>query len=320
MRRGLGIATLLLTGLLFCGPPVHAWSHMAQVGETLEQLAARYYGDKSLAIVIRAANGFVHPDDGRLAEGERVEIPEVTYYRIDDGDTWRELASRFLSSPDRDRFLAEMNGLSPDQMPATGTIIKLPYHLRHIFAKGETLKSVTRLYYKNTRTVDWLRQYNSPEKTKYGRGEVIIVPLIHLELTKEESERIDAFRSRQQTHRDADEQVAAREAIAGLKKAYARGRYVQIVASASRLIGYGHLTVPQEIGVHNYLAYAYVALGEKSLAVAAFKRALTLQPDMELSTITNSPKILAVFNEAKQALVKQKKASPGPPAGGPDKK
>ena len=84
---------------------------------------------------------------------------------------------------------------------------------------------------------------------------------------------------------------------------------MEIVASASRLIGRGQLTVPQEIGVYNYLAFAYVALGEKALAVEAFKRTLTLQPEMELSTITNSPKILAVFNEAKKAVLRAEESA-----------
>jgi phage tail protein X len=292
-------------------PPVTAWTHMAKAGETLDQLAVRYYGDKDKAIVIRAANGFVHPDDGRLTAGERVEIPEILYYRIEDGDTWDQLASQFLSSPNRARFLADMNDQRPNQIPVKGSIIKIPYHLRHIFAPGETLKSVTRLYFKNQRSVDWLRRYNSPSKRKYSRGEVIIIPLIHLEFTKEEANRINEFRARLRSSRGAEEQEASREAISGLKHAYETGKYVEIVASASRLIGRGQLTVPQEIGVYNYLAFAYVALGEKSLALEAFKRTLTLQPEMELSTITNSPKILAVFNEAKKAVLRAEESAAG---------
>jgi hypothetical protein len=36
-------------------------------------LATRYYGRSEQAMVIRAANGFVHPDDGSIAPGELVE-------------------------------------------------------------------------------------------------------------------------------------------------------------------------------------------------------------------------------------------------------
>ncbi len=309
MSRVRFLHALVVSSLLHCGP-VAAWTHMARAGETLEQLAVRYYGDKDRVIVIRAANGFVHPDDGRLAEGERVEIPEVFYYKISTDDTWSSLANQFLSSPRRARFLAEMNGFESEQLPAKGSIIKIPYHLRHIFAQGETLKSVTRLYYKNSRSVDWLRKYNSPNKKKYSRGEVIIVPLIALALTKEEATRINDIRARQHTSEEAEEQDLTRVAILGLKRSYEKGQYVQIVASASRLIGFGQLTVPQEIGVHNYLAYAYVALDERALAVESFKRALSLQPEMELSSITNSPKILEVFEEAKRAVLKADKAPP----------
>ena len=77
--------------------------------------------------------------------------------------------------------------------------------------------------------------------------------------------------------------------------------------TASRLLGYGRLTVPQEIGIRNFLASAYVALGERSLAVKTFRRAIELQPEMELSSITNSPKILDAFNEAKRAVEREKR-------------
>lgn len=310
------ILTMLLTCLISL--PAYGFTHMARTGETLEQLAVRYYGSTNKTMLLRAANGFVHPDDGRLYGGERVEIPEVTHYRIQDGDTWELLADRYLSSPSRAPFLAEMNGLETAEMPPVGTIIKIPYHLRHIFAKGESLANLVSIYYAKKRSVEWLRRYNNPSKKKYGQGEVIIVPLIDLVFTPEESARIDELRANRYSEKDLREQTAAREAIANLKIAYESGRYVEIVAEASRLIGYGKLTVPQEIGVQNYLAYAYVALGEWSLAVKTFQRALELQPEMELSNITNSPKVLKAFNEAKKALQKSGKV-PKAPSGALDR-
>ncbi len=307
------ILTVLLTCLVTL--PAYGWTHMARTGETLEQLAVRYYGSTNKTMLLRAANGFVHPDDGRLYGGERVEIPELTHYRIQDGDTWELLADRFLSSPARAPFLAEMNGFEIDEMPPVGTIIKIPYHLRHIFAKGESLTTLVKIYYNKKRSVEWLRNYNGPNKRKYGQGEVVIVPLIDLVFTPEESARIDEFRANRYSEKDLREQNAEREAIANLKVFYESGRYVEIVAEASRLIGYGKLTVPQEIGVQNYLAYAYVALDEWALAVKTFQRALELQPEMELSTITNSPKVLGAFNEAKRALQKSGRLPKSPPGG-----
>ena len=280
----------------------HGWTHMARAGETLDQLSVRYYGDVNKSIVIRAANGFVHPDDGRLAEGEPIIIPEITYVRVEEGDSWESLANRHLCSPRRAVFLAEMNDMSPDKMPPVGSVLRIPYHLRHIFAQNESLKTVTKLYFNNKRSVEWLKNYNSPQKKKYGRGEVIIVPLLNLDFTEEEQRAIDAYRKSRYTQDDQLGQKKARDIIANLKYDYESGKYVQMVAAASQLLGYGRLTVPQEIGVYNFLAYAYVALDEKGMAVSAFKEALARQPEMELSSITTSPKILDAFNDAKKTM------------------
>ena len=292
----------LIAGILSIPLSSRAWIHMAKAGETLEQLSVRYYGTPDKTAAIRAANGFVHPDTGRLTEGEPVEIPEVLHVRVQESDTWSSLAASFLSSPSRAAFLADLNGYKEEQTPPAGTIIRIPFHLRHIFATDETVKSITALYYKKSKSPDWLLRYNAGTKKKYGRGDVIIVPLWDLVFTDEEQARVDAFRAQRYTRLDEERQAAAREVIASLKKDFDSGRYVEMVAKASRLLGYGRLTVPQEIGVQNYLAYAYVALDAQALALEAFKQALALQPDMELSPITASPKILEVFKKAKREV------------------
>ncbi|MCP4197308.1 MAG: LysM peptidoglycan-binding domain-containing protein [Proteobacteria bacterium] len=281
--------------------PVEAfcWTHIAHSGETLEQLAVRYYGSPQMSMVIRAANGFVHPDDGSVTPGEQIEIPEVTYHRVGSDETWKSIANQYLASPKRGIFLAKMNGYDKNKFPAKGTIIKIPYHLRHIFAVGETIRSVVRLYYGKTRTISWLKQYNVTRKTKFTRGDVVIVPLIKLGFTEQEQRRIQTIRSERYSEKDIEAQDEAREAIGELRKSFEQGQYIRIVAIAYRLIGKGKLTVPQQIGVHKYLGFAYVALGKEQRAIEAFTKAIVLQPAMELSTITTSPKILKVFHEAK---------------------
>ena len=300
MKQRFPLVIACLCATLSIPSTAFAWLHMAKAGETLEQLSVRYYGTPDKAAVIRAANGFVHPDTGRLTEGESVEIPEILHVRVGESETWASLSASFLSSQIHAAFLADLNGFKEDQAPPAGTIIRIPFHLRHIFATDETVKSVAELYYKDTKSADWLIRYNTDSKKKYGRGDVIIVPLWDLAFTEEEQARVDAFRDARYTRLDEQHQEAAREVIASLKSDFDTGRYVEMVAKASGLLGYGHLTVPQEIGVQNYLAYAYVALDAPELAKEAFKQALALQPDMELSAITSSPKILKVFKKAKR--------------------
>ncbi len=293
----------------------HCLSHIARNGETLKQLAVEYYGRPEMSMVVRAANGFVHPDDGSLTEGERIEIPEVTFHRIGQGDTWNKLADRYLAAAKRGRFLAKMNGYGKDKAPPAGAIVKVPYHLRHIFAADETLKSVTRLYYGKKKSLRWLPQYNLTRKKRFKRGDVLIVPLLDLALTEEAEQRIGAERATRYSDKDVTNQEKAIEEIAQIKKAYDDGRYIETVALAQRLIGRGSLTVPQQIGVYNYSGYAYVALGEDKLATKAFVKALELQPAMELSPITTSPKVLKVFRAArKAALATSKKLDTSAPS------
>jgi tetratricopeptide (TPR) repeat protein len=299
------LVAVLAVGIMLMSPAAFCLVHVARGGETLEQLAGRYYGKQERSIVIRAANGFVHPDDGSLTRGELIEIPEVTYYQVVDNDSWETIANRFLGSPQRGSFLAEMNGFDIEKFPPRGMIIKIPYHLRHIFAVHESLKSVAKLYYNKKRKANFLMKYNLTRSRQVKRGSVVIVPLMKIELTKEERERVELAKSNRLAISDFENQSLARESLFQLNQAQGEGNYVEMVAIGQRMVGAGNLTVPQEIGVNYYLGYAYVALREIDSARKAFKRALELQPSMELSPITTSPKILDVFREARKEVLKK---------------
>ncbi len=305
MRFGRIATTASLAAILFLMTgAAAAFPHIARSGETLMSLASRYYGDADREAVIRAANGFVHPDDGALTEGERIEIPRVSFHRVQQGETWASLADRYLASSRRDSFLAELNEVDSDVPPTEGLIIKVPYHIRHIFAADETLKNVTRQYYGKKRAVAWLRSYNFTRKWRFPRGSVLIVPLVDLDLTQAAQEDLAKEQKNQYSAADAQAQKKAVQGILLLKELFERGRYIEMVAVGGRLAGGGALSIPQQIGVHKYMAYAYVALDEPTLAVEEFIAALELQPEMELSPITTSPKILVVYKDARQRVQK----------------
>jgi hypothetical protein len=252
-------------------------------------------------MVIRAANGFVHPDDGRVLEGERVEIPESALHEVAAGETWSTLAERYLGSSRRGRFLAELNDRSADDVPAAGTLVDVPYQLLYILAPGESLRTVTRMFLGPRRDGAWLRDYNLNRKKKYGRGDALLVPLTRLTLLSEERQRIDEQAPREgRAAPDLDAQREAAARVTALQGVYDEGRYVEVVAVGQALLGGGLLTVPQQVGVHKHVAFACVALGEREQALLAFVAALALQPAMELSPITTSPKILEVFRTARE--------------------
>lgn len=296
---------LLLAGMLavvVTAPAIAtAHVHIGRTGETLYQLAARYYGTDERSMVIRAANGFVHPDDGRILEGERVEIPESTLHEVSAGETWEMLSERYLGSTRRGRFLAELNERPADIPPAEGTLVDVPYQLLYILAPGESLHTVTRMLLGRERDANWLRAYNLSRKRKFGRGDALLVPLSRLSILPEEQQRIaeqSPRKGRPPVDLEAQQQAAAR--VTALRDFYDEGRYVEVVAEGHALLGGGLLTVPQQVGALTQVAFACVALGERERALDSFARALELQPAMDLSPISTSPKILEVFRAARE--------------------
>jgi len=293
------VLLLFVLGAWLGTSPVQAGTHVARSGETLDNLALRYYGQIGRAMVIRAANGFVHPDDGSLLPGERVTIPEVTLHRLQSGETFERLADRHLGSAQRGRFLAELNG-SPERMPPPGTIIKIPFQLLHILAEGEKLDDVARLYFGRRHDAAWLAAYNLRAERSFRRGAAVLVPLDDLELTAEGRQLLGVG-----TEQAGEEALAAQKRataeLAKLREAYQTGHYVEAVGRAERLLATGNLTDPQKVGALLHLGYAAVALGERDLAETVFVQALAVQPGIELSPIMTSPKILEVFRRAKAA-------------------
>ena len=170
-----------------------------------------------------------------------------------------------------------------------------------MLAPDESLKSIVRIFLQGKYSGKWLNEYNFKKKKKWRKGDPLLIPLMNVEFTKKEKERIEGLRGGGTP--SAEDQQVQMDAIAQmtkLRESFAEGRYVLIVATAHRLLGTGKLTVPQQIGVYKYLAFAYVAFGDMAQARETFRHALDLQPGMELSPITTSPKILKVFRSAKK--------------------
>lgn len=298
----------LLTSVFLVSTQASAWIHIARQGETLSQLAIRYYGSERYAMILRAANGFIHPDDGSLISGEQILVPEITYHKAKAGESWNTLADRYLGSKLRASFLAELNNTEEQTALSPGQIVKIPYQLLYILAPNETLKDIVKNYIGDKYSTDWLKAYNQKQGKKFDRGDPLLLPLMDVEILKKEKERIKALSEEADKLSKEDQklQLAAIEQIADLRKAFDQGHYLRIVALGQRLLGMQHLSEPQKIGVYKYLGFAYVAFNENQLAIEAFQQALILQPGMVLSPITTSPKIVDVFDQARKSLKKNK--------------
>ncbi|MFH1759589.1 MAG: hypothetical protein ABIA63_00680, partial [bacterium] len=89
---------------------------------------------------------------------------------------------------------------------------------------------------------------------------------------------------------------------------YEDGEYQKAVDGFKSLLPLAKGSMEQQL-VYEYLAFSYVMLDMIETAKSSFKEALTEFPDMKIDTISVSPNISVVFNQAKMEhdLEKQKK-------------
>jgi len=99
-----------------------------------------------------------------------------------------------------------------------------------------------------------------------------------------------------------------------IQTAYNQFRYEEVVELAMEALN----TVPPpsprtRIDIYTYLAYSYIALGKTDEARQQFRDALTIDPELTLDPVYVSPKIIAVFEEVKDAYEKTNEPEGVPP-------
>ena len=88
-------------------------TYRVQKGDSLDLIAAEFYGDRNDAIFIMVENKMQQPR--KLNPGERLRIPVTREIRTEKGDTFESLAQRYLGDSKRAPFLAEFNGIVPSR-------------------------------------------------------------------------------------------------------------------------------------------------------------------------------------------------------------
>ncbi|MCX7994281.1 MAG: tetratricopeptide repeat protein [candidate division WOR-3 bacterium] len=85
---------------------------------------------------------------------------------------------------------------------------------------------------------------------------------------------------------------------------YNNGEYENAIKQLEVALQYlKQLNQNEQVEAYKYLAFSYVAFGNKEKAKEQFKKALSLDPKLELDPATVSPKIIKVFEEAKAEMV-----------------
>jgi hypothetical protein len=302
MRRFIGLLVLALIPFARAHADA-ALVHIVRPGETLASIAELYYGDPRRESVLVAENGLTTEGGSAIEVGLRLVIPTVSYHKVEDGETWAELATRFYGDPRRAFVLIEANIGKGGGAPDTGAMLLIPYPLRHVADQSEPLRKLAKMYSDSGATEKTIRRFNEADKRRVVRGQILLVPLSDLLLSAQGKKLAEAqWSAPQEGSAVREKQAAIDDQLPALRDDVKLGRYADAVALANRLIGGGDLSGSQIETVHRELGTALCALGRDDLAREAFKVLLGQQPDAELDGVRTSPKVLRVFEEARKAV------------------
>jgi len=301
-RRALVVALAVALGVV--APAVRAQpdatgdaiSYRVRPGDSLELIAAEFYGDHNFAIFIMVENKLQHPR--ALHAGERIKIPVTREVTTAAGDDFKSLAQTYLGDESRASYLADFNKLSLDDSLAAGTTLTIPFHVTHVAAGTETLASISAAYFGDPKEAELLRAYNNLGKTSLDKGEAIVIPILNVRVREGKLPPIDGDARTRREH-----QIAARAdadvALPRARAAWIAGDFAGVKSALAHVadeVDFLDAATAMEIGL--LLGKAYVAFDETELAVAKFAQVLARKRGATMSAYTESPKVRAAWVKA----------------------
>lgn len=295
---------VLLAALALCAAPRPAGAdrdyivHKVKRGDSLDLLAAEYYGDRNHAIFIMVANKLDHPRP--LRPGEKLRVPVTRDVTAAVGDTFEGLAQAYLGDKRRAAFLAEFNGVAVADGLAAGTVLTVPFHVVHTAAGQESLASIAAAYFGDGKNAGLLRRYNFLDHDTLEPRETIVIPIRHVRVRESALPPVDAESRARTAKRKATEEAAARALPAALV-AWRSGDAAEVRRGLTGL-ELDFLDAPRAVEIGKLLGAAYVALGDDDSARAAFRRALERQPGATMHAYWFSPRIRELWRAAGGAI------------------
>jgi phage tail protein X len=284
--------------------------YTAKNGDSVESVAAEYYGNRSLGPFLIEANGL---KDGKLKAGQKVRIPTAYQYRVRKGDTLEALAQKFLDDKRRAPFLAGFSGIGKGEKLKEGQELVIPFQHVHVAPAPESLQSVARAFYGDTGRARMLGEYNFRNAPMLAKGEHLLIPIVHIRIR---SVRLDTAKakepaapkapvptapSQEAQKREAELAARVQQQLAAVENKYKDGNYQDVPSALDKMLTEEDPSEAQLAEIFRWKAFAYVALGLDELAVQAFREVLARKPDEKLDEATVSPKIRAALERARQA-------------------
>ncbi|HKE16893.1 MAG TPA: LysM peptidoglycan-binding domain-containing protein [Kofleriaceae bacterium] len=271
--------------------------HRVKRGDTLELLAAEYYGDRRHKIYIMIENGLDHARE--LRPGERLRIPVSNDITVGRTDTLASLAARYLGDERRARFLAEFNSLDPNGTVAAGMSITVPLRVTYRAARHEALADIARSLFADGRRAQTLRDYNFLKRDALEKGEQIIVPIflrVHPSKRRPpDAESIALMNRRNEALETAERQLPV------ARRAWDSGDYARVKSTLSELVvndSYPYLDTQLVVEIGVLLGAAHIAFDETDIALTHFRAVLKRAPAYALSAFEYSPKVCDVWRKA----------------------
>jgi hypothetical protein len=278
--------------------------HKVRKDDTLAILAAEFYGDHTKQIFIMVENGMVHPR--ALKPGEVLRIPISRDIITKTNDTFTSLAATYLCGDDereqrlatvRGGFIARYNGMAPTDTLPSGTVIALPFAVRHQTQGIESPAQISLAYFGDKSQADGIIKYNNLDaNATLQKGEYVLVPVFNVRIRQEKLPQLDA-ESKARRDRRKDEAAKAATAIPTARQAWRAGDFNAVKSALAELDG-EYLDTAAAVDVGMLLGSVHVAASDNELAVAAFKRVLERKPGMKLRAYDHSPKVLAAWSKA----------------------
>ena len=295
------IATVASMALCLLGGDAHAFTYVVERGDTLASIAERMYGRIQEERLLVAANGLDLGGGSAIVPGMRLEVPSMTYHRVKAGETWEILAKALLGAPHRAVVLSMANGSSPWIIPQENSEVMVPYNLRVVVTRNDTIVTIA-YEFMGRREKAWvLDHYNDLKGRTLVRGDVILVPITDLPLSaegKRAAQNALGSRAGDATGSLREAQLGVENELPAMIADVKGGRYVDAVARGNRFLATAELGKRTLATIHRQLLEAYVALDAVGLAVHACSEWRKADPRARLDPVTTSPKVVSACERA----------------------